>query len=161
MGVYETSVDQELDIANVTFQYVCDIEPERNPDGAVCRYMPQERYANERELSLNRYGEGPFCKFKIPANWSHNGVYALVVEGAVRYIGECVNLSSRYNMGYGNISPRNCFVGGQETNCRINSLIFTEAQQQKRITLWFCRTNDYKGLESQLRVQLQLDWNRN
>jgi hypothetical protein len=156
----ETSIKRELEIGNVPFQFVCDIEPKTNPDGSVCKFMPQERYANERQLSLNRYGKGPFCKFKIPVNWNYSGVYALIVDEAVRYIGECVNLSSRYNMGYGNISPRNCFVGGQETNCRINSLIFSEARQQNRITLWFYRTTDYKTVESRLRAELQLDWNR-
>ena len=30
----------------------------------------------------------------------------------------------RYNNGYGRISPRNCFQGGQSTNCRVNNLIF-------------------------------------
>lgn len=160
MVVKETSIGGELDIGNVPFQFVCAIEPKRNPDGSVCQFMPQKRYANERQLSLNRYGEGPFCKFTVPANWNQSGVYALVVDGVVKYIGECVNLSSRYNMGYGNISPRNCFVGGQETNCRINYLILFEARQQKRITLWFYRTNDYKRVESRLRTELELDWNR-
>lgn len=103
---------------------------------------------------------GHFCKFKIPRECGESGVYAIVLDGAVKYIGECVNLAFRYNMGYGNISPRNCFVGGQETNCRINNLIYTEAQQDIEIGLWFFATVEYKAIEEQLRSEMRLEWNR-
>ncbi len=74
---------------------------------------PQSRYKNNKGLLLNNHGSGHFCKFVIPKNCMINGVYAIVVNKELKYIGECVNLSSRFNSGYGNISPRNCFKGGQ------------------------------------------------
>jgi hypothetical protein len=83
----------------------------------------------------------------------------LVIEGRVRYIGECENLSERFNMGYGNISPRNCFTGGQETNCRINSLVLRSLSEGLKTTLWFHETSDYKRIESDLRAQGGLGWN--
>ncbi len=150
----------KLTIGQIKFQFVCHIVPEKGLDGAVRQYMPQDRYENEKGLPLNTYGKGPFCKFKIPRDWGECGVYAIVLNGAVKYIGECVNLTSRYNMGYGNISPRNCFVGGQETNCRINNHIYNEAQQDKEIDLWFFATGEYKAAEEQLRSEMQLEWNR-
>jgi hypothetical protein len=76
------------------------------------------------------------------------------------YIGECVNLSSRYNAGYGQISPRNCFVGGQETNCRINNLIYGEATHSHKIELWFHQSDHYKSIEAELRKELNPAWNR-
>lgn len=142
------------------FNQICTIEPERNPDGSVKQYMPQSRYKNRKNLPLNMYGKGPFGKFRIPNNYNVSGVYAVVVEGELKYIGECLNLSSRYNMGYGIISPRNCFVGGQETNCRLNNLIYQTANAGRKISLWFMQTKDYKAIERKLRASDPPEWNR-
>ena len=144
----------------VPFTLICKIEPERVDLGRIREFHPQDRYQNTDNLRLNKYGKGPFCKFKIPRNLNLCGVYVIAVDGAPKYVGECENLSSRYNMGYGNISPRNCFVGGQETNCRINTLIGKEALEGNEITLWFHQTEDYKTLEESLRVSMQPEWNR-
>jgi hypothetical protein len=142
------------------FQFICTIEPEKGPNGKVLTFMPQTSFVNNNGLPLNKYGNGPFCKFKIPRNIEYPGVYALTDASGVKYIGECVALSSRYNMGYGNISPRNCFVGGQETNCRINNLILRQISAGSEITLWFLNTSNYKSLESQLRELLSPSWNK-
>lgn len=129
-----------MKIAGYDFHYVCDIELLRETDGTVRRFMPQDRYRNARNLSLNTYGAGPFCKFKIRNGSPTCGVYVLTVDDKVRYVGECANLTARFNAGYGNISPKNCFNGGQETNCRLNSLIYAEAQAESRLSLWFFHT---------------------
>ena len=100
------------------FEYVCDIEPLRETDGSLRHHMSQGRYINARNLPLNRYGSGPFCKFRIPNRLEVSGVYVLTVDGAPRYVCECANLSARFNAGYGNISPKNCFKGGQEKKLR-------------------------------------------
>ena len=147
-------------INQVEFDQVCIIEPEQSSAGKTTTFMPQNRYRNEKSLPLNRYGKGPFCKFKIPRNIEKRGVYALIVSGTLKYIGECVNLSSRYNMGYGNISPRNCFKGGQETNCRVNNLIYSSSQSGKTIELWFYETTDFKSLETKLLASEKPEWNR-
>jgi hypothetical protein len=149
-----------MKIGQYAFEMVCKIEPESHPDGSNEEFMPQSLYRNNLNVPLNRYGQGPFCKFKIPNGYKHCGVYAIVVDGRVKYIGECVNLSSRYNMGYGNISPRNCFVGGQETNCRINNLILQSAKNGSRLSLWFLPTKEYKAIEQELRNLKKPEWNR-
>jgi hypothetical protein len=61
---------------------------------------------------------------------------------------------------YGNISPRNCFRGGQETNCRLNNLVYLAAAAGEKISLWFFPTADYKAMEDALRATLKLAWNR-
>jgi len=147
-------------IGGYDFRYICNIEPVREPNGAVSTFMPQSGFENTNHIALNKYGIGPFCKFKIPKNLEFPGVYALMEENNIKYIGECAGLSSRYNMGYGNISPRNCFVGGQETNCRINNLIFQQLSAGLEISLWFLYTLNYKSIESQLRALLLPSWNR-
>jgi hypothetical protein len=98
-----------MKLAGYEFVHICRIEPVLHADGRIRQYMPQANFTNARSLPLNRYGAGPFCKFTIPNTFKASGVYALTVGEALQYVGECENLSSRYNMGYGNISPRNCF----------------------------------------------------
>lgn len=149
-----------MKIGRYEFERVCAIEPEKNLDGSIKEFMPQSRYHIGRDIPLNRYGGGPYCKFKIPNDRNLCGVYAMVVEDQVKYIGECENLSSRYNMGYGNISPRNCFVGGQETNCRLNNLIFLKASVGAKLSLWFLPTDEYKAIEQELRNSERPEWNR-
>src|SRR5436305_13977661 len=125
-----------MQIGPYLFSHICKIEPLREADGSVRQFMPQNQFRNVRSLPLSRYGKGPFCKFKIPSTYKVSGVYALQVDTAVTYVGECANLSARYNAGYGNISPRNCFKSGQETNCRLNNLIYLAATAVEEIDLW-------------------------
>jgi len=148
------------DVGGFEFGHVCEIFPRRTAEGSIEIFMPQERYANAKSLQLNNYGSGPFCKFTIPTSYRHSGVYIISVDGEARYVGECTNLSARFNAGYGNISPKNCFVGGQQTNCRVNSLIFASAQAGSTVELWFFPTDDYKITETVLRSALRLAWNR-
>jgi hypothetical protein len=149
-----------MQIDGIAFEFVCQLTAEKGPEGQLQSLMPQDRYRNARRLPLNTYGAGPFCKFRIPNEFKAGGVYALVVNGAVKYIGECINLSTRYNAGYGNISPRNCFKGGQETNCRINTLIHGECLRGRQVELWFHPSREHKALEKRLLSQGAYEWNR-
>jgi len=151
---------ERMKIGGHRFSKICDIQLIKDDAGEPQELFPQDRYANESNLPLNRYGSGPFCKFKIPNSLNAPGVYAIIVDNEVKYIGECQNLSARYNMGYGNISPRNCFVGGQETNCRINNLILSAGKSAEEVSLWFYQTENYKNVEMELRASLNLEWNR-
>jgi hypothetical protein len=149
-----------MKIADYEFERIGDINPVRDADGSIERFMPQRRYKNLRNVSLNKYGEGPFCKFKISNRLQTSGVYILTIDDEVRYVGECANLSARFNSGYGNISPKNCFKGGQETNCRLNNLVYLAAIAGQRISLWFFQTADYKAMEAALRSTMKLAWNK-
>lgn len=160
MVTWQNDVAAKMNISGYDFHHVCDIEPARDADGSVRRIMPQDRYRNARNLPLNTYGAGPFCKFKIKNGFRACGVYVLTVDDQVHYVGECANLSARFNAGYGNISPKNCFKGGQETNCRLNNLIYIAAGASRRIALWFFQTPDYKSVEASLRATLHPAWNR-
>jgi len=149
-----------MKIGEYEFSYVGDLEPVREPGGNIRQFLPQDRYVNARGIPLNQYGAGPFCKFRIPNHLKKKGVYLLTIDGEIRYVGECANLSARFNAGYGNISPRNCFQGGQETNCRLNNLVYVAAAAGERISLWFFQTADHKTMEAALRATLKLAWNR-
>ena len=92
-----------VELREVTVYRVCAIEPMNNSGGSISESMPQSRCHNAGSVRPNRYGAGPFCKFKIPNGRNVCGMYAIAVEDKLKYIGESVNLSSRYNMGYGTI----------------------------------------------------------
>jgi hypothetical protein len=149
-----------LTIASYEFEQICELAPYRNPDGTVRQFMPQDRYKNLWGILLNKYGKGPFCKFQIPTKIETSGVYVITIDHAIRYVGECENFSTRFNAGYGNISPRNCFVGGQDTNCRLNNLVYSAAVAGETVLLWFFKTTDYKTVEAELRSTLRPPWNR-
>lgn len=151
---------RRLKVEGYDFELICQIEPRKNPDGTTKQFMPQSQYKNLGNLSLNKYGAGPFCKFEISNRNQSSGVYIFTVDEKIHYVGECENFSSRFSMGYGNISPRNCFQRGQETNCRINNLVYQTATRDQTILLWFFRTSDYKELEAELRQSLRPPWNR-
>lgn len=149
----------EMNVAGRKFHFICNLEPIRELDRSVRQFMPQNR--NRNHLELHTYGNGPFCKFKIESSLDACGVYLLVltVDDQVQYVGGCANLSKAVNHGFGNISPRNCFKGGQETNCRLNHLIYTAATTEKHIALWFSETSDYKAVKRSILEKLNPPWN--
>lgn len=141
------------------FSYVCTIEPTRDVAGSVQQFLPQANFSKKGEVPLHLYGHGPFCKFRVSNSLRHQGVYTLTVDGNPYYVGECIDLSSRYNAGYGQISPRNCYEGGQRTNCRVNNLIYEATQQGRRVELWFFGTEKRKAVEAELIPRLNPKWN--
>ena len=149
-----------LALEGFDFRLVCQLKVETDDSGKIREFRPQSNYANAGSTPLNKYGKGQFCKFKIPNGFQKPGVYIIGTKIQPLYVGECVNLSARFNSGYGNISPKNCYVGGQETNCRINNLIFTTASDGKELFLWFFETPDYKSIEIGLRQSFSFRWNR-
>lgn len=153
-----SSSSSKLSLNKTVFEYICHIHPEMK-NGHVQTYYPQSGYANSRGLSLHRYGHGPFCRFQIPRSFAGKGVYSLAVNRKVMYIGECQNLSDRFNNGYGTIHPRNCYAGGQPTNCRINNLIFEECSKGSDVVLYFIESKNRKDLEKMLIAKYSPDWN--
>ena len=108
-------------IEGYLFNLIGTIEPLRGDDDRITEETPQSRYRNRKALPLNNYGRGPFCRFRVARGCRDSGVYIIASGATALYVGECQNLEDRYGSnGYGGISPRNCFRGGQETNCRIN-----------------------------------------
>lgn len=55
-----------LVVEGYRFERVTDLAPVRMMDGTVRAFMPQNEYANEDGLRLNKYGTGPFCKKAYP-----------------------------------------------------------------------------------------------
>jgi len=142
------------------FELIGRVEPELKPDGSIREFMPQERYAKATTTPLNPNGAGPFCLFSIAHGVNQSGVYVLTVDGTPVYAGKCVDLSKRWSgMGYGAISPKNCFAGGQSTNCKVNNRILQHSKAGQRLELWFHQTAGTSALERAVICALDPPWN--
>ena len=148
------------EIGNLIFDYICEIIPEKDDAGFIKEHLPQDRYRKKDVYDLHKYGSGAFCKFKIPNKFVESGVYAICIDDELLYIGECEVLSKRFCTGYGNISPKNCYLGGQQTNCRINKLIYEQAKNGKKILLYFHETEKRKAIEKELIEKYNPVWNK-
>lgn len=147
-------------ISGVRFRGPVLVEPIRTKAGKPCEFMPQLNYAKRSMKRLNRHGRGPFCRFRMQGLPSVRGVYALAVDNKVVYAGKATDLALRWgSQGYGSISPANCFVGGQSTNCRVNHEILLAARAGSTIELWFREELDADGAERELIRRLNPTWN--
>jgi hypothetical protein len=75
------------------------------------------------------------------------------------YVGECQYLAHRFNDGHGSTQPRNCYEGGQATNCKMNNKVLQETRAGCTPVLWFFETDDRHRIEDGLIVELQPPWN--
>jgi len=111
---------------------------------------------------LNPYGDEVYCSFMIadPSVIKKRGVYLYAIGARVRYVGRCLdNFEKRISQGYGRIHPKNCYLDGQSTNCRLNSLI---AKHRGSVGFYVCvldDVSDIKLLESEILESLSPDWN--
>jgi hypothetical protein len=142
------------------FERIDAIEPDRDSTGAIREFMPQSRYRNARALPLNEHGAGPFCRFTVARGVHSPGVYMLTLNGQTVYVGKCHDLGERFgSRGYGAIQPKNCFVGGQSTNCKINNRVLQHAKRGQTIELWFHTTDEGTSIERDLIVKTRPPWN--
>lgn len=145
-------------VCGYEFYFLQHLSPKCDANGHIVKYYPQNNYDNIKHLPLSNYGNGAFCSFSINAgNWP--GVYLWVVDGEIIYIGETASLQKRFNMGYGSISPRNCYVGGQSTNCKMNKAVLSLHEQGKVVSLYFYKTTDYKHVELDLLGKINAQYN--
>lgn len=136
------------------------IEPAVDHAGKIMTYAPQSRYVKSSTTPLHAYGDGDFCKFRVKNVPDSMGVYAFTVRDIPMYIGKALNLRKRFTMGYGNISPKNCYVGGQQTNCRINKHVLELLSLGEQIDIWITETPDAALIEGTLIGQFMPAWNR-
>ncbi|RZJ53277.1 MAG: hypothetical protein EOO44_09065 [Flavobacterium sp.] len=84
---------------------------------------------------LNKYGDSKFCNYKIDSHLKDKGIYCYIVDEQIMYIGRCrKNFNLRINCDYGNITAYNSLIGGQATNCHINSII-NEVSKEKTVSV--------------------------
>lgn len=72
---------------------------------------------------LNKYGDGKFCEYSITKFQKDKGIYCYIVDEQIVYIGRSKKTFSERFKDYGKITPYNCLIDGQATNCNINSKV--------------------------------------
>lgn len=94
----------------------------------------------------NRYGAGPFARLVMPPLPDAPGLYLWQLDGVVVYVGQTrTPLKKRLGpAGYASISNYNTFArqpgrtnGGQETNCRVNSLANSALAEGRELVIWY------------------------
>lgn len=111
---------------------------------------------------LNKYGDGVYSRFLIKEEkyLDKKGVYIYTVSDQLHYIGRCRDsFRKRINQGYGKIHPKNCYIDGQATNCRLNALI-TERRQEVRFFVHVMESNtEIEAIEKSLIALYNPCWN--
>ena len=150
-----------MTIGGYDFVLASAIEVRRDELGAPVLCSPSTRYNNHRNLKLNKYGDGPFVFLQLSPLPADQGVYAVVADnGQVFYIGQSADtIRKRWQMGYATIQPRNCFEGGQSTNCRVNNLIYRAIKEGRHLELYLILTPEFDAIEKELIAQYQPPWN--
>lgn len=111
---------------------------------------------------LNPYGDGQYCKFtaKLNEHSVQKGLYAFTSLENIVYVGRCLDdFNTRINNGYGRISPKNCYLDGQATNCHINELI---NNVHGNVELWVLALDDINDIIETERLMIKdfkPDWN--
>ena len=149
---------RNMTVCGYEFNYIQNIEPKKNENGAIIEYQPQVNYSNSQGRDLHKYGKGSFCKFTITAE-NLSGVYLWVVDDEIIYIGRTKRFRTRFNSGYGTISGRNCYKDGQVTNCKMNKVALELSRAGKRIQLYFFKTDDYVRVEQELLATQKTKYN--
>lgn len=113
---------------------------------------------------LNPYGDQLFCKFKMEETpfAKLKGLYMFKYNEQIKYIGRVkgnFNFYQRINAGYANISPKNCYIDGQATNCHINAIINKFREQVRFYIMPLEDDETICSLERILIEENQPDWN--
>jgi hypothetical protein len=110
---------------------------------------------------LNKYGDQHYSNFLISDSkiLNQKGLYLYCINGEIMYIGKTINsFEKRINNGYGNISPKNCYLDGQSTNCHINSLV-TENKDNIKLYLLPLTDDNLNEIEKYLIQHYKPKWN--
>jgi len=88
------------------------------------------------------------------------GIYIYAVGNKIRYVGRCLDsFEKRVNSGYGRISPKNCFIDGQKTNCHLNNLILINKGSVQLYASEITNTDEIKKLERCMIIECDPLWN--
>jgi hypothetical protein len=153
----------DLLIGGLEFVHASSIEAARDERGRVLLDQPHVRFANSRSLPLLADGRGPFARLKLSRLPQTPGVYAVIQGGAdIMYIGRArTTFADRWGSnGYGAIRPRNCFRGGQSTNCHVNRLIADALVADRALDLLIHPTQNSVMIEHHLIRHVSPPWNR-
>lgn len=147
------SIDKQI----YEFEYLQDLVPNcKNGILDIYNHIDNQY----KDLKKNKFGEKDFCKFKINYPKKISGVYLWVVDNEIIYIGETEDLLKRFNANYGHITPYNCTIKGQTTNCKMNNIVLELFRKRNKIVhLYFMPAKNYKEIEAILLANINTKYN--
>lgn len=150
-----------MELHGWAFSLAGQIDADRDAAGAPATYTAWERFSNPKGLALNKWGAGPFVRLRPPSLPKAPGVYVITEGEDVLYVGIASgSLFTRWGRGgYSVIDPRNCFTGGQSTNCHLNHLIGDALTTGRTLDLWFLTDPAPRQIELPLIRGLRPPWN--
>ena len=87
-------------------------------------YLLKANNNNDYLAYLNGFGDKRYCEFNLNSILSNSkGLYCYIVDERIQYIGRSKKTFGERIKEYGKITPYNCLIDGQNTNCKINSII--------------------------------------
>ena len=157
---------QSINVYSYNFEFLQTLNPSSNA-GQIIVEKPQGKYNNKKKLAYCKgvSANTEFCRFSIKTGLKAKNignvpcVYLWIVNGEIIYIGETKKLKTRFNSGYGRISPRNCFVGGQSTNCKMNHAILELYRKGENVDLYYYQTSKPKIIEKELLDKIETRYN--
>jgi hypothetical protein len=127
-------------------QYAGRLLVEHDDDGHILEYSPLAGMAAV-EQRYPAWALGPFGRVEPERGLPElPGVYALVEQGVVRYVGSTVNLARTFDArhGLGHISRRDCQLSKHEERCRLNRLVIASAKAGRVVDVYLITTQDTK-----------------
>lgn len=124
-----------LVLARRVLAYAGRLFVERDANGVVMEYSPLVGMAAV-EHRYPAWALGPFSRiepeFAMPAQ---PGVFALVTDGTVRYVGHARDLEAVFGLrvGLGHVSRKDAQRARNEERCRLNRLITAEARAGRTV----------------------------
>ena len=116
---------------------------------ATLNLRPQDSFANPKGYLLDQDHDTYYCSFKVPAP-QVSGIYRIIVDDHVVYIGRAQCLKNRLSDQYGRVSPRHPFKGGQLQKCRTNAKINKALETGSTVVFRWEVCEDFKDRERRL-----------
>jgi len=133
-----TRVRKTITVSKKLFSLIQELEPKKDEKGRYLVCRPQDDSVHLQTKRFHDYGNQDFCEITIKPNLPQTEYLYLMKDdkGTILYIGQTENLRKRFRTDYRHISPRNCFVRGQSTNCKVNANILKHYNQGRRVYLY-------------------------
>ena len=103
---------------------------------------PQDRFKNPKGYSLAPENDVFYCSFNVAAP-KRSGIYLILINGKIVYIGRAKCLHNRLSLQYGRVSPRHPYAGGQIQKCRTNAKINSAICKGEYVTVEWKVCSDY------------------
>ncbi|MFC0524501.1 hypothetical protein ACFFGV_13075 [Pontibacillus salicampi] len=145
-------------IEKLPFEFVSMIEPDKTASGRVLEYIPENPFQEEEERVNYPFAGGPFCSFSIPT-YEENGIYLLLVNERINYVGKCSHLSHLFNNGFGSIVLERSYIMNNLELCRINYKMLQAFFKGGSITLLFAQTAEDRNWTTFLAKRFLPEWN--